>query len=333
MPDTRIIAIVGATGRQGGGLARAVLADPSAAFAVRALTRDPASERARALVALGAEVVKADLDGEASLRAAFDGAYGAYVVTDYFSPDVPDVPSYSPQEAGWERARRELSQAANAARAARDTGLQHVIWSTSEDTRPHFDRTGSDVPRTKGGFVTPHLDAKAEANAFFTDSRVPTTFLQTAYYYDGLISGAIARDPRGEPVLSLPLADSRLALIRAEDIGQTALAVLRHPEDYIGRTVSVAGAHAGGAELAAMISEIVGEKVYYCPLTWEQFRALPFPAAITAANAFQYFAEAEEELLARRDLEESRRINPGMMPLDEWLRSHRGSLLPPASAR
>jgi uncharacterized protein YbjT (DUF2867 family) len=327
MPDTRIIAIVGATGQQGGGLARAILADPSAAFAVRALTRNPSSERARALAALGADVVEADLDDEAPLRAAFDGAYGAYVVTDYFAAIVPDVPACSPQEAGQNRAQRELAQAANAARAARDTGLRHVIWSTSEDTRPHFNRAGSGISRTEGGFATPHLDAKAEANAFFTELRVPTTFLQTAYYYENLTIGALARDPQGEPVLSLPLADSRLALIGAEDIGRTALTILRHPDDYIGRTVSIAGAHASGEELAAMISEVVGEKVHYRPFTWEQFRSLPFPTAVTAANAFQYFAETEEDLLARHDLEESRRINPQMVSLDEWLRAHRSSLL------
>jgi NmrA-like family len=189
-----------------------------------------------------------------------------------------------------------------------------------------------DIPRTEGGFATPQLDAKSEANAFFTELQVPTTFLQTAYYYESLIGGLLTRDPRGEPVLSLPLADSSLALIGAEDIGRTALTILRHPGDYIGRTVSVAGAHSSGEELAAMISEVAGEKVRYRPFTWEQFRSLPFPTAVTAANAFQYFAETEREFLARRDLEESRRINPQMVPLDEWLRSHRSSLLPPAAA-
>ena len=328
MPDTRIIAIIGATGQQGGGLARAILADPGTRFAARALTRNPGSEGARALAALGADVVEADLDDEASLRAAFDGAYGAYVVTDYFAASVPDMPALSSQEAGQNRARRELAQAANAARAARETGLRHVIWSTADDTRPHFNRTGSSIPCMEGGFATPHLDAKAEANAFFTELRVPTTFLQAAYYYESLTGGALARNPQGDLVLSLPLGDCRLALIGAEDIGRTALAILRHPDDFIGRKVSAAGAHASGEELAAMISEVVGEKVHYRPFTWEQFRSLPFPTAVTAANAFQYFAETQEDLLSRYDLNESRRINPQMTSLDEWLRAHRSSLLP-----
>jgi uncharacterized protein YbjT (DUF2867 family) len=76
--DKKIIAVTGATGAQGGGLARAILADPEGGFAVRALTRDPGSEKARALAASGAEVVQADLDDAGSVRAAFTGAYGAF---------------------------------------------------------------------------------------------------------------------------------------------------------------------------------------------------------------------------------------------------------------
>lgn len=322
---TRTIAVVGATGRQGGGLARAVLADPTGAFAVRALTRDPGSAAARRLAALGAEVVRADLADLESLRAAFDGAHGAYVVTDYFTSSIADVPGSTPDEAVRDRARTELAQATNAATAARDAGLRHVIWSTSEDTRPHFDQAAHDVPRT-AGFATPHLDAKAEANAFFSASEVPTTFLQTAYYYESLIGGMLARDPSGTPVLSLPIADRKLALIAAADIGRTALTLFRHPDEYIGRTVSIAGAHASGEELARSVSDTIGETVHYRPLTWEQFRSLPFPTALTAANAFQYFAEAEEQLLARHDLRESRRLNPEMEDLGTWLDSHRSEL-------
>jgi uncharacterized protein YbjT (DUF2867 family) len=321
----RDIAIIGATGRQGGGLARAILADDTGAFAVRAVTRHPGSERARHLAKLGAEVVEADLDDEPSLRAAFAGAYGAYVVTDFFA-DIAGLPS-SPAEQGQIRAERELSQAVNAAIAAHETGLRHVIWSTEVDTRAHFDRSGSQVPRTEGGYATPHLDAKAEANALFTGLGVPVTFLQPTFYYESLLSGMLAQNADGEPELLLPIADSRLALIAAEDIGRIALAIFRHPE-YIGRTVSVAGAHASGEEIAEMISEAVGEKAHYRPLTWEQFRSLPFWSVVTAANAFQYFTEAERDVLARHDLAGSRQLNPAMQPLDTWLRAHSAELLP-----
>jgi hypothetical protein len=93
--------------------------------------------------------------------------------------------------------------------------------------------------------------------------------------------------------------------------------------------VSVAGAQASGEEIAEMISEAAGEKVHYRPLTWEQFRSLPVWSAVTAGNAFQYFAEAEKDLLARHDLATSRQLNPAMQPLDTWLRAHRAELLRP----
>src|SRR5512134_751497 len=110
MTATKIIAIAGATGAQGGGLARAILGDPTGGFAVRALTRDVNSEKARALAAAGAEVVAADIDNEESLFRAFDGVYGAFCVTffwDHFSP------------------QREVDEARNMARAAKRAGVQH----------------------------------------------------------------------------------------------------------------------------------------------------------------------------------------------------------------
>src|SRR4029078_8202378 len=84
MADKKIIAVIGSTGTQGGGLARAILADPNGGFAVRAITRDPNKEKAKALAAAGAEVVSADLDNVESLKKAFAGAYGVYAVTNFW---------------------------------------------------------------------------------------------------------------------------------------------------------------------------------------------------------------------------------------------------------
>ena len=159
MTEKMIIAVVGATGSQGGGLVRAILADPEGRFTVRALTRNADSGKARELATQGVEVVEADLDDEASVRKAFDGAYGAFVVTNFWAQRTPE------QEKARTRAEMELAQAAAAARAAKDAGLRHVVWSTLEDTRPHFERLGSDVPTILGSYKVPHFDAKAEANA------------------------------------------------------------------------------------------------------------------------------------------------------------------------
>jgi uncharacterized protein YbjT (DUF2867 family) len=322
-----VIAVIGASGHQGGGLVRAILADRRHTFVARAVTRKPSGEPAKRLGAAGAEVVEADLDDEGSLRAAFAGAHGAYVVTDFFSPDVEHPAGAPASEILQLRAERELVQAGNAARAAGDARLSHVIWSTSEDTRAFFDDRHPDLPRTRGGYFAPHLDAKAEANLRFTALELPTTFLQTSHYYESLLAGTLRRDTDGEALLTLPIGDSRLALVAAEDIGRAALAILKDPGATTGRTISIAGAHVGGEELAAKISSVVGETVRYRPMTWEQFRALPFWTAVTAANAFQFFAENERELLARRDLGDARRLVPGLQPLDAWLRANRAGLV------
>ena len=171
MPN-KIIAVVGATGAQGGGIAKAILNDKKSDYSVRALTRDVNSEKARELAALGAEVVAADLDDEASVERAFKGAYGAFCVTffwDHFSPE------------------KEIAQAAIMARAAKTNGLQHVIWSTLEDTRLKVPLGDDRMPTLMGKYKVPHLDAKGEADHLFTDPRSARDFPVTSFFWDNLI--------------------------------------------------------------------------------------------------------------------------------------------------
>jgi uncharacterized protein YbjT (DUF2867 family) len=318
MTEKKLIAVVGATGAQGGGLVRAILADPAGPFTARALTRNADSAVARDLASNGAEVVEADLDDEGSLRKAFGGAYGAYVVTNFWASRTPE------QEQARSRAQMELDQAAAAARAARDAEVRHVVWSTLEDTRPHFERLGSDVPNALGNYKVPHFDAKGEANTFFTELGVPTTFLQTTIYYEALLQGqGPHRDDNGELVLQIPMADKKMALVAAEDIGRTALGVFRRGDDFIGQTVSIAGTHATGDELAEMFTAAFGEKVAYRPLTTDQLRASGQPGALEAANMFQFYSDASEYFTGVRNLDLVRQLNPELQPLESWLTQHK----------
>jgi uncharacterized protein YbjT (DUF2867 family) len=142
---------------------------------------------------------------------------------------------------------RRLDQAANAARAAKAAGLRHVVWSTLEDTRPHFTHLGSTSPNIEGDYKVPHFDAKADANALFTAQGVPTTFLETAFYYEAFLVGqGPHRDPSGRSALPLPIGDSVMALVTAEDIGRTAYGIFKAGARLVGRTVGLAGAHADG---------------------------------------------------------------------------------------
>ncbi|MEU4564688.1 NmrA/HSCARG family protein [Actinoplanes sp. NPDC023936] len=305
MSEKKVIAVVGATGAQGGGLVRAILADPDGGFAVRALTRDVTSPAAQELVKLGAEVVQADNYDEASLVAAFTGAYGGYLVTNFWAHMS---------------AEKELVEAANLANAARRAGLRHVIWSTLEDTRDHIPVTGDRMPILQEKYNVPHFDAKAEADELFRAAGVPATFLRTTFYWENLASGwGATRDADGVLTLSLPMGDSKLAGIAVEDIGRTAYGIFKAGNDYVGQTVHIAGEHLTGAEIAAGLSRAVGEPVVYRPLSHDAYRALGFPGADEAGNMLQYYTEFDEYFTGVRDLEAVRRLNPELQSFEQWL--------------
>ncbi|MFC9324041.1 NmrA/HSCARG family protein [Kitasatospora sp. NPDC057015] len=312
MAEKKIITVFGATGSQGGGLVRAILADPDGEFAVRAVTRNPDSDRAKALERLGAEVVRADMDDADTLGPALAGAYGAYLVTDF-----------------WEHmsAEREKAQAAALATAVGHAGVQHAVWSTLEDTRECIPLDDDRMPTLQGSYKVPHFDGKAEADHYFTDAGAPTTFLRTTFYWENLL-GAFApqRGEDGVIRITFPMGDHRLSGIAVEDIGKTALAVFKRGTDLIGATVSIAGEHLRLADMAAALTEAVGEPVTYLPPTPDAFRAFGFPGADEAGNMFQYYADCEERFTGARDLAEARELNPELQTFATWLAAHRDEL-------
>lgn len=304
----KTIAVVGATGSQGGGLVRAILDDGE--FTVRALTRDPSSARGAALQEAGAEVVAADLDDEESLDRAFDGVHGAFVVTNYWAPLTPE------QEAARSRAAMELAQARNAARALERAGARHVIWSTLEDTRGHFADDAA-VPDVEG-YKVPHFDAKAEADTFFAD--LPVTYLRTTLFFENFVdSFPPRRGDDGALTLALPIADQPLAGIAVDDIGRSALGVFKRGEALVGQTVSIAGDILTGAQYAAALTDSLGEPVTYLPVPFDAFRAQGFPSAVEMGNMFQYYAENSAAFTAARDLDRVRELNPRLQTFREWL--------------
>ena len=314
MSEKKVIAVLGATGAQGGGLARAILADPDGGFAVRAITRDPSSEAAQALAALGAEVVAGDIDDEASLERAFAGAHGAYCVTFFWAHFNPDL---------------EMAQAANMARAAKSAGVHHVIWSTLEDTRDFIPLEDDRMPTLGGRFKVPHYDAKGEANDSFTDAGVPVTFLQTSFYWENFIYFGMGpqRGEDGGLSLTFPIGEGRIAGIAAADIGAAAYGVFKAGDPLIGATVSIAGEHLTGEEMAAAFSDQIGEQVTFNAVTPEAYRGFGFPGAEDLGNMFQFTTEFEDQYTGVRDIDATRRLHPGLQSFREWLAAN-GSAVP-----
>ncbi|MBI5784551.1 MAG: NmrA/HSCARG family protein [Rhodocyclales bacterium] len=306
MPEKKIITVVGATGAQGGGLVRAMLADPGSPFVPRALTRKPDSEKARALAKLGAEVVAGDSDDPASLERAFAGAHGVFCVTNFWEHLSPE---------------REGVQATAMARATRKAGVQHVIWSTLEDTRRWIPLDDGRLQTLQGRYKVPHFDAKGAADHVFAEEAAPTTYLLASFYWENFIHFGMGprKGPDGDLVLALPLGGAKLPGIAAEDIGKCAYGVFREGADTIGQRIGVAGEVLSGPEMAAKMGHALRRKVGYSDVPFDVYRGLGFPGAEDLGNMFQFQAILGDEFLRNRDPARSRALNPQLLTFDAWL--------------
>jgi len=306
MTEQKTIAVVGATGAQGGGLVRAILADTERRFVVRAITRDPSSEKGLALAAAGAEVVAGDADEPGSLEAAFAGAQGAFLVTNFWEHMSPE---------------REIAQATALARATKAAGVEHVVWSTLEDTRTWVPLSDERLPTLQGKYKVPHFDAKGEADAVFVAEQVPVTWLKVAFYWENFIyfgQGPHA-SPDGSLVLALPLGGGKLPGIAVGDVGKVVFGIFAKGTSMVGQTVGIAGETLSGPELAAAFATHLGRPVTFYDMPFDDYRALGFPGAEDMGNMYQFQAIAGEEFLGLRSVETARALNPELLTFDAWL--------------
>ncbi len=317
MTDKKIITVIGATGAQGGGVVRAILADRSGSFAARAITRKPNSENAQALRAAGAEVVSADTDKPETLGKAFAGAYGAFCVTNFWE-------HFSPE--------RELTQARNMAQAVKAAGVQHAIWSTLENTRKWVPLEDDRMPTLGGKYKVPHFDAKGEADQIFRDLGAPTTYLLTAFYWENLIyfGSGPQRGPDGTLAITFPMDDKKLPGIAVEDIGKAAYAIFKRGREFINKTVGIAGEHLTGAEMAAGLTRALGQEVRYNNVPPEVYRSFGFPGADDLGNMFQFKRDFNDYFCGARDLGFSRSLNPELQTFEQWLAVHKDQIPLPA---
>ena len=309
MAEKKVIAVLGATGAQGGGMVRAILADKSGEFTARALTRNVNSDKAKALKDLGAEVVAADVDNYESLKSAFAGAYGVFAVTffwEHFSAD------------------KEQEQVNMIAKAAKETGIKHVIWSTLEDTRKWIPLEDNRMPTLQGKYKVPHFDSKGEAEKYFAEQKLPVTYLLTSGYWENMISfgWGPTRGADGKLAINLPLGDKKLPGIGVEDIGKSAYSIFKRGNEFIGKKVGIAGGHLTGKQMADSLTKVLGEEVGYNAVPFDVYRNLGFPGADDIGNMFQFKHDFEEYFCGARDLKFSKSLNPEMKSFDEWLKEN-----------
>jgi len=312
MSEKKIIAVIGSTGHQGGGLCRAILDDASGEFACRAITRDAGKASAQALAAKGAEVVEGNLDDVESLKKAFAGAYGVFGVTNF-----------------WEHfsAEKEKAQAKNIADAAKAAGVKHVIWSTLEDTRALMAPDDKRMPFLQEKYRVPHFDAKAEADAFF--SGLPTTFLVTSFYWDNLYMFGLAPKKNADGVYSwaFPMGDKKLAGIAAEDIGRVAYGIFKAGSQYAGKTVGILSEALTIEEMGQKLSQAFGlGPVHYHAAGADEYRGYGFPGADEMGNMFQVYRDFETEVLGARSADAARSLNPALVTFDQFIEEHKDEI-------
>ena len=313
MPDKKIIAVVGATGAQGGGLVRAIMNDKGGPFTARALTRDVNSPKAKALAAVGAQVVAANVDDVESLKRAFAGAHGAYCVTffwEHFSPE------------------KEVAEARAMAQAAKHAGVSHVIWSTLEDTRQWVPLSDNRMPTLLGKYKVPHFDGKGEANAAFTELGVPTTFLLTSFYWENMIYFGMGpkKGPDGTLAITFPMGNQKLPGIATEDIGKCAYGIFKKGRELIGKTVGISGEHLSGAQMAAGLTKALGKDVRYHEVPPEVYRGFGFPGADDLGNMFQVNRDFAQAFGAPRNPDVARSLNPALQTFDAWLAQNKARI-------
>ncbi|KAL2171498.1 hypothetical protein VTG60DRAFT_2666 [Thermothelomyces hinnuleus] len=272
---SQVLAVVGATGQQGGSVANFVLSDPvlSARYKVRALTRDTTKPAAEALRARGAEVVAADLDDPASLRAAFAGAGFVFAATrTVYDEQVKE---------------RELRQSKDLADAAVAAGVGYIIYSTEV----HCEALSG------GKYPVAAYDSKAEAEAYIRTLPIRSAFYAPGAFMQNLAASMAPRPVPGQPgvyaIANIFAGDRPYPWINVvADAGKFVGAILADPDKFEGKVLYAGSELATMDELAAKVSRHTGKAVRYTQIPQEQYRAyLPSPAQDPIVNMFLFCAE------------------------------------------
>ncbi|XP_040841781.1 nmrA-like family domain-containing protein 1 [Ochotona curzoniae] len=289
MASKKVIAVFGATGAQGGPVVRALL--DAKHFAVRALTRDVTKPSALALKDLGAEVVKCDLDDEASLVAALKGVYGAFLVTNFWE--------YLDQE-------REVRQGKLMADVAKRLGLKHVVFSSLEY-----------IHKLSGGKLTvPHFDGKGIMEEYFRSIGVPMTSVRVPSYFENFHGGLKpAKASDGDYyTLALPMGDKPLPGISVADIGVIVSNIFNSPEEFIGKAMNLGAEALTMQQYAEILSKGLGKDIRDSKITPEAYEKLNIPQAKGIANMCRYWQKNPE-----RDVELTYRLNPKVRSFQQFV--------------
>jgi uncharacterized protein YbjT (DUF2867 family) len=278
----RLVLVTGATGKQGGAVARHLMEH---GFRVRALTRDPDKAAARSLAAQGAELVRGDMDDIRSVEPALRGAYGVFSVQNFW-------------EVGYEREVREGIALADAAKAA---GVEHFVYSS----------VGSAHRRTG----LSHFESKWEIEEHIRASGLPATVLRPVFFMDNWEMPMLRTSILGG-TLAQPLSPDRaFQQIAVDDIGAFAAMVFGRRDEWLGRAIDLASDERSMADVAQTFGRVIGRPVRYVQVPWEQFRQA---AGEEYERMYRWFEDVGYDV----DIAALRRIAPQLTTFEQYLRTH-----------
>jgi uncharacterized protein YbjT (DUF2867 family) len=297
METKKIILVTGATGAQGGSVARALLNDDK--FAVRIFTRDDTSPKAIALQLAGADLAIGDFENVESLRAAMKDVYGVFGLTDFE-----------------EHFEKEIIHGKNLIDAVKFSGVKHFVYSAS----PNYHKI------SRGEHSVPQFDIKATLQEYAKSLDIPASFVHVAYYYENFINlFPLQRDRHNNLHFGFPQGNARLAMASVTDVGGVVAKIFDHPVEYNGRTVGIVGEDRTCAEYAHIMSKALNRNVYYHHIPKDIFIGHDFPQADRWADVF----EVQRLYISNHqiDLIESYGLYPSMQTFEKWVEKNKHKIL------
>lgn len=232
----KLILVSGATGRQGGAVARELL---SRGYRVRGLTRNPDSERAQQLAGLGIEMVKGDFNDIDSLNRAVQGAYGVFSVQNF-----------------WEHGKQgEIRQGSNLADAAKRAGVSHFVYTS--------------VANADKNTGIPHFDSKYEIEKYIQSIQLPYTIIRPVSFME---NWEYSRADIENGIIYGPLSpETRHQHIAVKDIGRFAAEAFDNPAEWLGVSIDIAGDDHTQLEITGIFSRVAGREVKYVQVPWDKY--------------------------------------------------------------
>jgi len=302
-----IITVFGATGSQGGGVLRSLVR--TGKYCIRAVTRNPNGKKAKVLGTIPCVTpVKGDLDDASSISAAVEGAYGVFLVTNYWAHLSED------------KEKTQIQTVINACAAA---NIQHIVWSTLDNTKGTYKPVGELT-------YVPHFQCKFDMDEQFPQES--TTFLRCCAYYENFIGQMKpSKNQDGNYQIVLPMAGQKVHLTHMEHFGNVAAEAFLKPEQSKGKVLVAVSDKVSGQEIAAALAEVTGiEQIgVFEPETAVYATFFPDQGSEDLANMFQFYIEGKDYQAIRDEALEGSTGDftyPVGLPFRAWLHDHKSKL-------